>query len=545
MRTHSITLIIFTIAVIGCGQHPSKDETKIPVVLQEYIENPQTARITDFSYAGYFQGDSFPSFKPKDYPVFNVTDYGAVPDDGKDDINAIQRAINDAEKAGKGVVRFPPGVFDFDVKTAQRFLEIKSSNIILLGGGPAADGTTLHDHSPSRTPVAGKLWLAGVYPGVVKVGKTSLLGEENPFDFPENKLATLGNASMNSHTVSCMNPENLEVGEHYLLTLEEDIDTSLLKSMISPLKKVARNYAVIDEKSKYRVRFWVTIDNIEGNQLTFTSPLLWELKEKWNPTLWKVPWMIQNVHIAGFHLKSDWNEEFHHHLSDIHDNGWDHIKYRWAVNCMVKDVHHENTSSAISLSSCYQVSVIDCRISGNPGHNGFVIGGNSTRNLMYNLQSGSNFHTFGISGNSSGNVFFNCYAEAPSAIDCHGSIAIMNLFDNIYGCTWKHGGSGSAFPPAHARGLVLWNWNMGVSEPYHTRVKPEITKFNEIPGFIAVGVKGLHGQKIYFMDELKIPVFSDTTNQWGTIEDLNAEVEPWSLYSYQMKKRSGRYFPKE
>src|ERR1700733_10093998 len=42
--------------------------------------------------------------------VIDVRDYGAVPDDGKDDTFAIQSAI-EAARNGQ-IVRFPPGVFE-------------------------------------------------------------------------------------------------------------------------------------------------------------------------------------------------------------------------------------------------------------------------------------------------------------------------------------------------------------------------------------------------------------------------------------------------
>ena len=48
--------------------------------------------LPDFSYAGYGMGEK--SISPAVETIFNVRDYGAVPDDDGDDMAAIQKAID-------------------------------------------------------------------------------------------------------------------------------------------------------------------------------------------------------------------------------------------------------------------------------------------------------------------------------------------------------------------------------------------------------------------------------------------------------------------
>jgi len=65
---------------------------------------------------------------PEAQEIFNVTDYGALPDDGEDDSNDIQDAIDDA--AATGVITqvyFPEGIYDI-----YNTLELES-NVILQG----------------------------------------------------------------------------------------------------------------------------------------------------------------------------------------------------------------------------------------------------------------------------------------------------------------------------------------------------------------------------------------------------------------------------
>ena len=54
---------------------------------------------------------------PADAGVYNVQDYGAIPDDGKDDLSAILTAMDDAGNANH-IVCFPDG--DYDVSGTLR-----------------------------------------------------------------------------------------------------------------------------------------------------------------------------------------------------------------------------------------------------------------------------------------------------------------------------------------------------------------------------------------------------------------------------------------
>jgi hypothetical protein len=182
-------------------------------------------------------------------------------------------------------------------------------------------------------------------------------------------------------------------------------------------------------------------------------------------------------------------------------------------------------------------SVFECRIKGNTGHNGFGVGGYSTHNLLHNLIGGKAFHTYSLHGYASGNVFFNCWSEEPSSIDCHGGLSIYNLFDNIYGATWVHGGSANNLPPAHAFGLAIWNWKTGMTEPYKGRIKQKIAGFKETPSFFFTGISGMNGQKLYMQDNSGQLLENQYSGEWGNNLFFNQEPPIHSLFLFQ---RSGR-----
>ena len=102
-------------------------------------ENGTEPILPDFSYAGYhYFAKPVPDVA---HPVFDVTDYGAIPNDDISDQPAIVSAIAAAEANGRGVVFFPPGEFLVNTDTDKNEggknepIYIRSSNIVLRGSG--------------------------------------------------------------------------------------------------------------------------------------------------------------------------------------------------------------------------------------------------------------------------------------------------------------------------------------------------------------------------------------------------------------------------
>ncbi len=523
---------VFIIALLGCARQPLTKENH-PKLLQQFDKDPGNAILADFSYAGYHAGKELPPVR-KDLPYFKVVDYGAIPNDGKDDIDAIQSAIDAAAKAGGGIVSFPSGTFDFDVNTANRFLHISHSNIIIRGNGSNIEGTVFHDHTASTSPDPKKMWLSGLYPGFIYAG---ILPSDSTWRISgksEEALTLIKPASRQTKVIEVEDASQLKAGDTYLLTLF-DPDSSLAFSLVYPMKKMGKNH--ITGQQPYRFQNLVTIEAIKGNSIILLAPVLWDLKSEWKPQLWRVPEVLSGIGIEGIRMKTDWKESFIHHHSDVHDNGWDQIRFSFVKDSWVKNLVHDGATTAVSLSNSTHCVVMDGQIIGNPGHNGFGVNGFSTYNLLINLQGGRAMHTYTIQGHVSGNVFHNCYSEEPSSIDGHGGLGVYNLFDSMYGGVFKNGGSNLNIPPAIGHRLILWNWEMGLQDPYSGRLKPLIARYDLIPGFIAVGVKGGKGQPVFFHDNNGNKIDYDVTNEWSNIEYLNRKVNPSSLYRYQQQKR--------
>jgi len=532
---YPIFLGAMLMGLLGCARQPKQSS----IILEQWETDPESSRLVDFSYAGVYRNEQKPDLTPDHYQRFNVLDFGAIPDDGKDDIEAIQRAVDAAAEAGGGLVFIPKGTFDFDVNTKKRFVHIRHSNITILGAGEGNGYTTLHDHTPSDYPDPKKMWLGGLWPSFFLVYQLEADSVWTPFADSKNIKAQLGNAKKHSSTISLSSDNGIVEGKTYLLTMESE-NNELTKNLIYPLQKAGKYWWSSEKDYKYKIRQLVKVMKKEGSNIILDAPLLWDLDEKYAPQLREIPIMIENVAIGGLKMTTDWNEEFIHHKDAIHDGGWTHIRMSYCENSWVQNTIHEHTTGAVSVNNSKNCSVWDARIKGNIGHNGFNINGFSTRNLMYNLHGGQAFHTFALSSHSSGNVYYNCYSQEPSAIDLHGGIGVHNLFDNIFGPQFKHGGSGNALPPAMGSGMVFWNYHVGITEPYKGIIKNSIASFKEIPGFVMVGVQADKGQEIYLLDNEKNRIKGDYQGAWGHIEYWNEQPNPRSLFIYQLEKRKGK-----
>lgn len=490
----------------------------------------------DFSRAGYHHGKELPTREIGKRKIFKVLDFGAIPNDGKNDIEGIQKAVDAAEKAGGGLVLFPPGTFDFDVQTSQKFVRISKSNIVLRGYGEGIDGTILHDHQPSHSPDPKKKWLGGTFPSFFKVGQ--------PFDSVDQlpEVCFVKDAPSGTQVLEMKSGNSIKPGL-YILSQKNPKDNSLVKDLCFPLE----NPGSAHTKNFVKFAQMVRIEKVENGKLYLDLPIHWELKEAWQPVLRALPNPLEEVGIENFQLVCDWKEEFHHHKNDIHDSGWDQIHFYGVENGWVRNVHHKSASGAVALSWCKNCVVYDCQISGNRGHNGFLLAGGSSNNLFFKLLGGSTMHTYTLNGFCSGNVFHLCLSDHPTAIDCHGTLCHHNLFDNVYGAGIQNGGGPGSLPPAHARGLVLYHIKTGTRHAYHFRIQKQMLKISNYPGIQIVGLESERGFPLEIRDEKDQIHTSDFESPFGKVQFLNhwPGSQAYSLYLSQRKNRYGSELPKE
>jgi len=105
--TLTVCLLVFVSSIIRAQTTP---------VWNQFVQakaNGTEPTLPDFSYAGYHYSEKeLPDISS--WPVFDVTTYGAIPNDGVYDDAQVQAAIDAAKANGRGVVFFPPGKFLFE-----------------------------------------------------------------------------------------------------------------------------------------------------------------------------------------------------------------------------------------------------------------------------------------------------------------------------------------------------------------------------------------------------------------------------------------------
>lgn len=82
----------------------------------DFMAGNEANVLLDFSYAGYGHGETAPpDVWTLGYTVYDVTDYGAIPDDGKSDREALLKILDkigiNGNRKANALIYFPEGEF--------------------------------------------------------------------------------------------------------------------------------------------------------------------------------------------------------------------------------------------------------------------------------------------------------------------------------------------------------------------------------------------------------------------------------------------------
>lgn len=482
-------------------------------LLEDFQKQRGRGRLYDFSYAGRNT-----TFRPDNLPTIDALHFGLKPDSGEEALPAIQAAIDEAARRGGGIVQLPPGILDCNVHQKLPALRIKHHNIYLRGSGTGPHGTLLVNHRYSDTPDPKQPWRAGEHPLMI------IAPETTPDPAP---LTAITAGQRGERTIEVADPSALRIGDTYLLR-QLETDGSLAADLVQHQVQVAKNWR---GEGKELVSQLLTITAIDGHRITIDAPLHRSITQ-WPAQLCAFP-MLHQVGVLDLQIRCLWGGFFIHHKNGEHDNGWDHVQL-FRVNAgWVANLVHENTTSAVGLRDCLGTVIQHCRITGNPGHNGFVLCGRSTGCVFQHCHAGRNMHAFNVQGTLSGNVIADVTMDEPSGVDLHGGIGCDNLFENLVGGVNKGGGSGNAVPPRHGPGFTLWNWCTGHYDPYKPWLRSDIIADTDtMPGFIAVGVHGMYGQPMKYKTPAGL-LHENLHSPLAWIESPGQRIAPRSLWHWQ------------
>ncbi len=485
--------------------------------------------LPDFSYSGYhYFNKPVPDVA---HPIFDVTTYGAIPNDNVSDQPAIVSAIAAAEANGSGVVFFPPGEFlvntDAD-KNDEGYNEpiyIRSSNIVLRGSGSRMGGTIIR-------------MVNHMSPLPDRPGYVSSMFLFQPVSFSRSTLTRITErAERETFWITVNNASRLSVGQWIWVSVntkeEEAINEFLAPRSPSGLSELFEVGLDIREEH--------SIAEIQGNRIRLNAPLHARVNHAYNWGVQSLP-HLEEVGVEDISFHGSFFESFVHHLNFIHNAGWKLLSFNRCVNSWVRRVSFMHVSGALGFTVSAASSVYQVTIAGNKGHTAFNsqgsygiwfglsedIAGQAPYSTAPLIDAQRNtraipgqHHGAGMSHVSTGNVIYRFDMAPNQPLDIHKTDP---CYANLYDCVNNgrlSGSSGGGVPPHHLRRLVFWNYNHG----------GDVTHYDFWQGylkFLYPIIVGFHGNPATF-EESTLEI----------LESNGEAVEPESLFEAQLELRLG------
>lgn len=473
----------------------------------------KTPVLPDFSYAGYhFSEKEIPSVTGRRY--FKVTDFGAVPNDGKFDDEAIQKTIRAAEaNPGGGVVFFPAGKYLIAPDTNNKAtIRITKSKIVLKGSGSGAGGTE-------------------IYQATMRInGRQLMFAPEKTAN--EKRTTIIKDATREGFWVEVADASKLKAGEDVVIRHRSEEYT---KWYFAPLKLKQQWTRLFGEKGGMQIFEIHTIEKIERNKVKFINPIHYDIKmvssASWDLLTYNA---IEECGIEDILFTSNWKtypEDFIHHKNSIHDYAYEAVGMELVKNSWVRNCEFHDWNEGINIRSGYQVSVLNTHFRGKKGHasvharTGYGV---LIKNCSFN---GAQHHGAGTGYSAVGTVITQCSLGIDQNFDIHSGQPVATLYDAIDGGVFYNLGGPEPGHPHHGKYLVLWNF-------YHKSAKEQHYNFWDmsrrrnytIAAPILVGFRS--DKKVSFENA-------------GINELQGEEVRPKSLFEAQLALRlKGKDIPR-
>jgi uncharacterized protein DUF4955/pectate lyase-like protein len=396
--------------------------------------------LPDFSFAGYhFSEKPIPDVSQR--PRFDVTQYGATPNDDTFDDDGIQRAIETAEASQGGVVFFPPGRFLIaGDDNRRRSIRISESNLVLKGSGAGHGGTE-------------------IFMDKMRIGRRQI--RFGPRRTNDDELATITqDAQRESFWVEVDDPTDLSVGQNVVIRHQSEEFTRLY---FDPLPLAREWQRLFGRRGGMNIAEIHTIAQIDGNRVRFVNPIHFNLRlVKSEPFTLERYESIRECGIEDIRFTGHWDsfpEEFVHHKNGIHDSGWDAISMENVEDSWIRRCEFRNWNECIFTRNAYKMTIEDITFTGKKGHTSVhARGGYGT--LIKNCRDTAAHHHGPGGGYGSVNlVVTGCKMQVDQNIDLHSGQSYACLYDNIEGGIFRNLGGPHPGLPHGGRDLVFWNFH--------------------------------------------------------------------------------------
>ncbi|MBB6461864.1 DUF4955 domain-containing protein [Flammeovirga kamogawensis] len=474
-------------------------------------ETGETPKLPNFSFVGYEYSEV--GIPVADYKIFDVTDFGAKPNDKKSDKKAIQKAIAAAEQNGEGIIFFPKGKYYINTKKDKTdLITVRSSNIVFRGEGKGTDGSILFFDLDLKAADPSKLWTAPFAIKTVPKGADKFLANVSR------------NAKRETFSVEVDNTNKIKVGDWVLLSVKNNapdlVNYELAPAKCDPSWKTILNKGVIVNEKHI-------VKAIEGKNVIFEEPIHYDVQSKHE---WTLKSYAHLEHIGFEHLafEGNWKDEFKHHKDAVHDGGWSILNLNGVTDSWVQDCRFKDVSRSVHITKSAAVTALNCVIEGNPGHNAISMTA-SMGVLIANCDDQAGvWHSYGVSGgSSSNNVIWRTRWTPNTSFESHASQPRNTLFDCVEGGFFAgRGGGARQNLPNHLRNLVIWNFKeTDAAEQNFTFWAKDTWFWKVIPPIVV----GFHGQEGASFDASTIDV----------LESVGTPVKTTSLFEAQLELRLG------
>lgn len=521
---------------------------------QKFVNNADDNVLLDFSYAGYHHGTELPVderdvnvlAKKLGYKVYNVCDYGAVPDDGKSDRKALEDIINKIGRGkpnAKAIIYFPEGEYILHSKddnttnaetgkVTSNTLNLVMGHVIIKGAGRDKTFLTMED---PMLPTDPKVMYSS--PKMISIRHNGGKGD--------SQLAKVtGSAKKGDMSIEVADASKLKVGDWVKLILlnndkeviEEELKPYPVQSSMTNL--INKGVNVVDRHQ---------IKSIDGNRIVFEEPIMHAVNPAYG---WEITTYLhyEEVGVEDLTFKGKAKKNFHHHAGWEDDGAYKPLDFMRQVNSWVRRVDFISISECMTFSECANCFLLDSEISGNRGHssvrmqysargfigkvwdhsNGYLNDDKEFKEYKENL---GQYHACGISKQSIGNVIWQCRWGDDSCFESHATQPRASLFDQCCGgfMQFRMGGALDQLPN-HLDDLTMWNFNCLATNPndpkeFNWWIYDQKNGWYKTlpPTFV-----GFHGKNVSFKeDEMKLN------------ENQGKEVLPGSLYEAQLTRRLG------
>ena len=545
---------LFTILFAALSATTSLHAQTTTPAWQKFVNNADDNVLLDFSYAGYHHGTELPVderdvnvlAKKLGYKVYNVCDYGAVPNDGKSDRKALEDIINKIGRGkpnAKAIIYFPEGEYilhtkDDNTKNAEtgkvtsNTLNLVMGHVIIKGAGRDKTFLTMED---PMLPTDPKVMYSS--PKMISIRHNGGKGD--------SQLAKVtGSAKKGDMSIEVADASKLKVGDWVKLILLNN-DKKVIEEELKPYKVQSSMTTLINKGVHVVDRH--QIKAIDGKRVIFEEPIMHAVNPAYG---WEITTYLhyEEVGVEDLTFKGKAKKNFHHHAGWEDDGAYKPLDFMRQVNSWVRRVDFISISECMTFSECANCFLLDSEISGNRGHssvrmqysargfigkvwdhsNGYL---NDDKQFTEYKENLGQYHACGISKQSIGNVIWQCHWGDDSCFESHATQPRASLFDQCCGgfMQFRMGGDKKELPN-HMDDLTMWNFNCLATNP-NDPVPFNWWIYNESTGWyktLPPTFVGFHGKNVNFKeDEMKLN------------ENQGKEVLPGSLYEAQLSRRLG------